>query len=149
MAKAVDLAQAKEAAARDVKDFKEVAIGQLSRGRNLRPASGTTSCTRCGKTNHNKQQCRFKKAKCHSCSKTGHLSAVCRSKPTNREIKQVQVDEQVSSNPDSDVGEYSILNNSVHKSSPPITVEVNISGQPVTMELDTGAAASVMSSFRG
>ena len=57
----------------------------------------------------------------------------------------MQVDEQVSSNPDSDLGEYSILSNSVHKSSPPITVEVNMSGQPVTMELDTGAAASVMS----
>ena len=102
MTKAVDLVQAKEAAARDVKDFKEVAIGQLSRGRNRRPASGTMSCTRCGKTNHNEQQCRFKKAKCHFCGETGHLSAVCCSKPTNCEIKQVQVDEQVSSNPDSE-----------------------------------------------
>ena len=100
MAKAVELAQAKEAAARDAKDFKEASIRQLSRGPNRRPASGTTSCTRCGSTNHNKEQCRFRRAKCHSCGKTGHISKVCRSKPTNREVQQVQVDVQVPSNPD-------------------------------------------------
>lgn len=148
MAKAVELAQAKEAAARDVKDYKEAsatAIGHVSRSTSRRPASTTTSCTRCGKTNHSQQQCRFRKAKCHSCWKTGHIAKMCRSKPANREVKQVQVGVQQSSSPDSDLGEYSILSNSRSKSSPPITVEVNMSGQLVTMELDTGAAATVMS----
>ena len=104
MAKAVELAQAKEAAARDVKEVAATAIGRLSRSTSRRPTSGTTSCTtscsRYGKANHNKQQCRFKKAKCHTCGKTGHISTVCRSKPAHREVQQVQqVDVQMSNSP--------------------------------------------------
>lgn len=40
--------------------------------------SGSNSCYRCGKPNHQPAHCHWKAAKCHYCGKIGHLLAVCR-----------------------------------------------------------------------
>ena len=44
------------------------------------PATMPTTCTRCGKSPHSRQQCPARDAICRKCSKKGHYQAVCRSK---------------------------------------------------------------------
>ena len=60
MTRAVEIAQAKETASRDAKDLKgsgSTAISKLTQSTSHSPACGTTSCHRCGSTDHKGQQC--------------------------------------------------------------------------------------------
>ena len=159
MTRAVETAHAKETASRDAKDLKGsglTAISKLTRSTSHSPACGTTNCHRCGSTDHKGQQCRFRQAKCRTCGLKGHISTACWNKngsstpkkfQKRRRVRQVDATEPAES--ESDLGEYcvSIMTNSKSKSktTQPITVEVNMSGQDVSMELDTGAAVTVMS----
>ena len=43
-------------------------------------SSLSTTCYRCGKSNHTTSQCRYKDVDCLKCGKRCHLKAVCRSK---------------------------------------------------------------------
>ena len=43
-------------------------------------SSLSTTCYRCGKSNHTASQCRYKDVDCLKCGKKGHLKAVCHSK---------------------------------------------------------------------
>ena len=44
-------------------------------------------CGRCGRGNHDKQECKFKTATCHKCGKVGHITPVCRSKPQGKPFR--------------------------------------------------------------
>lgn len=136
--------------------------------------SGTTGarkpCYRCG-DNHNPEYCKFKAYKCNNCQIKGHLAKVCRSKTKTRTdtstAKLVSGTNQRSSDsslPKSNVdfdmndfpelGMYSVQEN--QKPSPSgnssrskfdknaITVCVEIAGQSVEMEVDTGAAMAII-----
>ena len=161
MTRAVEIAQAKETASRDAKDFKgsgSTAISKLTRSTSHSPACSTTSCHRCGSTDHKGQQCRFRQAKCRTCGLKGHISSACWNKDGSstpkktqkrRRVRQVDATEPAESELDLDEHCVSIMTNSKSNSksntTQPITVEVNMSGQDVSMELDTGAAVTVMS----
>ena len=90
-AKAVELAQSMETAARNVKELQgpppATGTPKASRGTSEvfkvtqpRQDRQPLTCHRCGKPGHIASQCAFKQAKCFQCGKMGHLQSVCRSK---------------------------------------------------------------------
>ena len=149
--KAVKLAQAMESAAKDVKELQYPA-GNASRGvqevhKVTQPVhmkeKSALSCYRCGKSGHNPSQCLFKQAKCFLCGKTGHLRSVCRSKQRKvgkqqhvRPVRVAQVEED-------DMGPLYVLK--ARNRVPPLKVTVELDSHPVSMEVDTGAAYSLVS----
>ena len=127
-------------------------------------------CYRCGRTGHMSDKCRFKDATCHACGKLGHIAPVCKSKHKNARslASQNQVtapaggsqrtrrskpsgstnyiataDDTIS--PSSSSGEelslYTLGNSQVSS----ISISVIMNDNPVVMEIDTGAAVSLIS----
>ena len=84
--------------------------------------------------------CRYKSAKCYKCGKIGHLQSECKNKtekPQKRRIHHTEVD--------SDVELFHLHSMGKEKSTQPIWISPKLNGTTVKMELDTGAAVSVMS----
>lgn len=119
------------------------------------PKPGKEVCYRCGQTNHKASECRFKETTCHNCGKKGHINTVCRSKKQPQRGKRqfqrhkgttkwVATNDSGEDTEETDVEVYSVGKRSNH----PILVEVRINGQELTMEVDTGAAVSIISEQR-
>ena len=115
-----------------------------------------TPCYWCG-GKHAPRDCRFKDTVCHSCKKRGrgHLARVCRSKRTQgtaagrcsnggKQPQQTHVLESETHSPTSEQETYTLFPVNSQRASP-IEVSVTVDGVPMTMELDTGAAVSVIS----
>ena len=159
--KAIRVAQSLEAADKNAKKLKDeeaasTPIHRTGHYRNARPPAKTKTCYRCGDTDHIATACRFRDAECKKCHKKGHLARVCKSgsrpphqnsnskehsKSRNHQKKALTIRE-----PDSDdSGDVSPLNRIGGKLQP-IMVELTLNGEQTAMELDTGAAVSVISS---
>ena len=151
--RALELAQGIETAARNVKELQtpqrslDIQVHQVS------PCGvgGTPSrCYRCGRTNHAPAQCPFIKARCHNCGKIGHIKKVCRSgrkpaggrgiRPGRNTVKTVQA-----ASSSAIAEEYSMHHVSVAGQGKPLEVQVSVDGKSLCMELDTGAAVSLVS----
>ena len=129
----------------------EVAIKQVSPGNRVVP------CKHCGKNNHHSSKFRFKEAICNTCHKKGHLAKICRAqrqqRPTAVPKKKAHQDkgtrwvgteqEADHSDTDSELPLHKINDGS--KSVHPITVDMTIKGSLLKMEIDTGAAVSIIS----
>ena len=103
------------------------------------PAAVVT-CYRCGKSGHKATQCRFIKAKCHNCGKIGHLMQVCRSSKVEKPSDDVKVLSSVSE------PEYGLFHlKDINSAENPYKVSVNVNGETLTMEIDTGASLSLIS----
>jgi hypothetical protein len=191
--KAVDIALAEEAAAKDVRDMTatsntaENPVNRVQypngghRGATTRPMKypgnpqnkfqGTTRtrCDRCGRNNHDRERCFHKNSQCYKCMNWGHLQTVCRSIPctnsgnykrdnlpnrahyvmpnNDEHCEQIFVnsddgaDEQMAMFTIGEINDDGV-NYSVASS---IKIPVDISGVSITMELDTGAAVSIVS----
>ena len=159
--KAVDIAVAMETATRDateihseLREGKPLGLDKLTLSRpSNRPDNSPPSlvvCYRCGANTHVATECRFKKEVCHKCGKRGHIQRVCRTQqgpsqpsPRSRCQKSTHAIEKESD-------EYEdLLNNlevhNVNKSSNDVIwVNVNVENQPLSMELDTGSAVSIL-----
>ena len=119
------------------------------------PGTPTGPCYRCG-GNHLPHQCRFRWERCRFCKLQGHAERVCRKKmkaESMREasgIKELKGDSR-SDTEDSTDGE-ALRGMEVSSGNPlkqwkahkPMYVQVIVEGQPIKMELDTGAAVSIM-----
>ena len=161
--KAMEIAQAMEAADRDTKALKtpEAAIHRFS----TRPPKPTEqrSCYRCGRSSHGPAECKFKEAECHKCGKKGHIAPVCRSKSQQAPPSQSKQasswksrykkgsrgthelhEGAVVSDSDASSDEYH-LHKVGARSADPIEIEVSVNGRDLSMEVDTGAALSVIS----
>ena len=68
--KALELAQGMEAADRNAKSLKTPETS-VQKG-----AGSSTPCYRCGRSNHNPKDCRFRHADCHFCKKKRHIASV-------------------------------------------------------------------------
>lgn len=117
------------------------------------------SCFRCGRKNHSSKSCIFKDSKCHACGKTGHIATVCKSKPLLSTLarqkpkdtrKSVHRTKYIKSSPQindensiEESQEFLLL--SITGENNPIKVDLCIEGILVQMELDIGAAVTLMS----
>ncbi|XP_048854231.1 uncharacterized protein K02A2.6-like [Brienomyrus brachyistius] len=165
--KAVDYAVSAETAARDVQQLSS------SLKVNAVLSQKGESCRRCGKTNHTDHDCWFRDRDCHQCGRKGHLKRMCRSKTKNRQgrghkqeegkpeqkgnaikhglkdkkkkIHYVEANEneseQTKSDTDSELGLYTLSQKGKYSR---ITVMPLINGKKMEMELDTGAAVSLI-----
>ena len=113
-------------------------------------------CKHCGKNNHHASKYHFKKAICNTCHKKGHLVKICRAQRQQRPAapkKKTHPDkgtrwvgtEQAVDNSDTDSELPLYKTNDGSKSVHPITVDMTIKGCLLKMEIDTGAAISIIS----
>ncbi len=152
--KALELAQGQDTAARNARTLqhKEAAAvpealrGPVHRVSPPRKGGPASSCFRCGKATHTAAKCRFKEAKCHGCGKVGQLVKVCRSKASKQSARggREQHSGSIKLVEDREF-EYSLFQLTSIGRSKPLEVEVELDGQPVAMEVDTGASLSIIS----
>ena len=116
--------------------------------------SANKKCQHCGKLNHESSKYYFKNSVCNNCHKRGHIKPVCpaKSKSTKGPKKHVHRLEADDDDDDDDpetivvmkpMKVVKILRNDVNIV-PPYMVTVKIDGSPFQMEIDTGAAVSVI-----
>ena len=104
-----------------------------------------STCYRCG-GKHNQLTCRFKSETCRFCSKCGHITKVCRKclsqdKPTGAGKATHQVTQDSC---DTVPSEYNLFTLPSQQAKP-LQATISIEGDPFTMEVDTGAAVSIIS----
>ena len=117
-------------------------------------------CYRCGGNDHAPTACRYKDFTCNKCKKRGHLAKVCKSSekselpPSNNSTQQRGQHKAPGNRNPAKKGQNTIRESSVEelemfkvdkKSSRPITVALDVNRQKLSMEVDTGAAVSVIS----
>ena len=111
------------------------------------------TCYHCGLRGHTSSRCKVNKdIVCHHCRKRGHMQRACKSKskpPLSKtkkpkSVAQVQGEEKEEEEEPDDFTLQMVM--SLRKSdAPPILVKVKLDDCPVDMEVDTGAAISLMS----
>ncbi len=119
-------------------------------------------CFCCGKSGHRAGSCRFRSYQCYNCRKRGHLAVVCKSKGSGREgsrsnfqkrsSQRAQYIETRTPSPqggddDEETEEFGLyrIHSMRGNHTPPLIVELNLNGTPLKMEVDTGAAVSIIS----
>ena len=147
--KAMKIAQAMEVAKRDAKELRQVETHPVEpvhkvNGGTAKPPADRKPCFRCG-GQHDHTQCRFRDVECHACGKRGHLKRVCRSRPTDgrtpgpkQPIHKAQQD--VLDLP-AEYTMYPVTGPNAKPWQTPISVE----DHSLVMEVDTGAAVTVIS----
>ena len=111
-------------------------------------AEGSSPCDRCGKTGHTPDHCYFKTQRCRACGKRGHIAKVCRSKGKNSQGPTNYVEDEEPSLSDTEpepTDQYLFNIKSLRSQRQGIVVDVTIDGVKLAMELDTGAAVSLIS----
>ena len=148
LARAVELAQGMEAAHQNTQLLKgktEGAISKVTHEQRLTSNSDKPEqskkkkCYRCGKHGHAAADCTFKDSKCHECGKKGHIAKVCHTKGVNL-TECVETDLLPGAHTDD------VIFRVGNPSSQPYQVVIKVNDKPVIMEIDTGAAVSIMSS---
>ena len=114
------------------------------------PATGAPSkkCYRCAKAGHGPSACRFKKESCHNCNKVGHIKCACTAPPKGTPVRNVQLvseSDTTNTNSTTAVGQEYPLFTVTASQTPPIVIPVKINDKQIQMELDTGAAVSLVS----
>ena len=160
--RAAEIASSLETAsaqARQMQD-KSLSVHSVHRVSERRSTHSRTSpivCHRCGGS-HIATVCRFVEVKCWACGKTGHIAKVCCSKattPVHSKFKKSDRTHAVVDSPQpvpssdttssSDVQFLSYTLFPVISTFQPIMVSVQANGRALRMELDTGAAVSIIS----
>ena len=159
--RARDIAQGMEAAERNDKSLKgtPAAVQKL----NVRRNTPALPCYRCGQSNHAPKDCRFRDAECHQCKKKGLIAAACRTHPLpNRwpagkqqkttdgshcrrnpqRTRWVAAEDHESGASDTEELQLFAIG---ERSSRPLQADVLIEGKALRMEIDTGAAVSIIS----
>ena len=154
-AKAVEIATSMEEAAKNARTLQSSGttardVNKVGQG----PRDISDRCYRCGKPGHRAVHCPMKSERCHSCGKIGHTRAVCRSsgqapksagradrgsrKSSKRQVQTVLADLE-------EPEDVATLHQIRSQAGQPLEVKVTLGGKPQWMELDTGAAVSLIS----
>ena len=147
--KTLETALSRECASRDagVINTQQASVYKVY---NKKPRS---KCECCGKTNHRTSDCYFKDSTCHNCKKPGHIQTVCpqpkrrKNEKKNRNVRQVEAHEAEDDTSDNTQFDKTIPMKAlkINKVSvTPFLETLDINGIPLTMEIDTGAAVSVI-----
>ncbi|XP_064482922.1 uncharacterized protein K02A2.6-like [Ornithodoros turicata] len=105
-----------------------------------------STCHRCGSERHAAHQCSFKNATCFKCRKIGHIAAACASvKRQNNQHKRTSRNTLKKLSPNAGTTQSVLKSLNSMKGPEPITFDMEIERVPLRMELDTGAAVSVIS----
>ena len=125
----------------DLFKFTPVALPKKSEDK---PTEPHKKCYRCG-GKHLAPQCRFKSEQCHSCGKRGHIAKVCQSRPQSKKAQATRNSQPVHNVTDSSLdNEYQLF--VVHTpNNNPLKTTLLVEGHQLTMEIDTGAAVSLVS----
>ena len=152
--KAIEIAKAMEAADKEARAFRKTdpaiqKLGKPSGSHWNENKHDQQPCYRCGRTNHTANECKFKDAQCRTCGKTGHIASVCRSKASktpSKKLKHKPKTHHVHKEPEESSSEDEFKLKKLDKrSSDPIIVQMQVNGTNLDMEVDTGAALSVIS----
>ena len=153
--KAFELAQAAELAEKSSQDISRAGTSvnalEPRRATADQKADHPAPCFRCG-GRHSASKCHFRSVECHKCGEKGHLARTCRSKEQtvkkqfgNRAGKQSTNLLAEPLEKDEDVEDMYTLFNVSDVSLAPFRVPMEINKASLEMEVDTGAAASVIS----
>ena len=119
----------------------------------------TFVCYRYGQSGHSPAHCSFHAAQCHKCGKLGHIKRMCQSKkalrgegtlntrnsrPKQTESKNSRAIRNVQNETTTET-EFPLHNINSPATTKPLMVDVIINDQPVSMELDTGSAVTLVS----
>ena len=99
-------------------------------------------CYRCG-AKHNPDQCRFKSEKCHACGKQGHIAKVCRSKKKVQTIKTDSSTLATNQMTELESTDYTLFPVGC-RDGKPLQTTLYVEDHPLVMEVDTGAALSLI-----
>ena len=92
------------------------------------------SCYSCGKTDHKRDECKFRNATCHACKRKGHIARICKSG-----VQILEDEEQ-----DEDELEEPIDLMSIGSKKDGIFIPLTIEGRECELQLDTGASKTVI-----
>ncbi len=122
-------------------------------------AEARKPCFRCGKTNHNPNNCFYKNEKCHKCGKKGHIAKVCKSSSDSTQkqhgkskakVNKVSVDAEYEDGVE-DIFENSLFHvgtqdvRSGRATYPqPYYITVLVNTTPVVFEVDTGSPVTIV-----
>ena len=159
LTRAMELALGMETAEHNTRAFKgtDATIKKI-RGGPSQHSYQQRPCFRCGKSGHSPADCRFRDADCHNCGKKGHIAPACMSKskaqykavtryskPKFQGTNLIQQDvQQDDNNTDSEEESFHLFK-LAEPSSNTIEITVDVEGQLLRMEVDTGAAVSIIS----
>ena len=158
--RACELAQGMEAALKDAKEIQSIEADSGTANRVGNAKSNATACSRCLGIGHKAAECRHKATKCNKCHRTGHLAKACKSKSlrapgmpnTQGQARRNQSNTErpvhhIDSNDTRKESPVDIVH--VHSVTPSLPesykVPVEINGTSLLMELDMGAAVSLIS----
>ena len=150
---AMEVSQAVEAAERNAKDLlarqppKTETVLALNKPRAANLPVSAAKCYRCGGT-HLPKDCYFKDVECHFCKKRGHIAKVCHAKTKAEGHRHQHKTHQLTTEDEETETEteiYPLYKMASNKVSEPIMVTVIANQAALTMEVDTGASASVIS----
>ena len=96
------------------------------------------TCGRCGRSQHDRQQCPARDAVCHKCAWKGHFKSMCRS---TAKIQEVQLENAGSTAEEAFLGHLTQQG----ASPSPWAVTLFLNGKPIQFEIDTGAEVLVIS----
>ena len=155
--KAMELTLGLETAVKNARELQSSGRELAStEGVNKLPDSGDSEaakpCYHCGKTSHLPWKCPFRDAKCFNCGIKGDVWNVCRSgsvamgKGRKRQQAVKQLEAEMAQVQAEKYEEYELCQLQGEKIRP-LEVPLQIEGQPLVMERDTGAAVSLVSEY--
>ena len=152
LARALEIAQSREAVLMNAQRLKEPSL-TVKKVTTRTDTTMSSKCIRCGSSKHLADRCQFRQATCFKCNKPGHIARVCRSggkpvglsKPTSQPYQgrnTLSVDDSAEEESAIDnVSVFAVGTSQVR----PILIKIAVNGTTIEMEVDTGAAVSLVS----